>query len=1437
MASSEITVILDRDTAHSDLQPVSPTDISQFIRLDQCQRFLRLQLHLRQHGDTFLHDYDVALQSIPPILTHSGATFEDAVEADLTVRFPATKFHDEERKARGESSDNAALVRLAGTLQPGQVHILLQPRLDATVDRWRIRGDVDILRLERNQDGSLQCLIVDMKSSTSTKIEHRLQVAMYHEMLTAILGKAGIVHLPIALAVLYRGPVEGTTAAESMDPELQEAQQADAEATLGTRAGQLERIDDIPSYVRSVRDLLTGPISVARRVLDMDFDAIPFHLTYKCDGCRFNEFCLKRTAETDDLSLIPHLTEQDKTNLISVGITNVQGVADLKTQDATDKTKLAPAPGQENRCRQLATTWPIGQHLDEVIHRAHRYVSWKRGGEDGLGYIPHRGYGTLPAHNETLHPNLVKVYIDAQHDYLLDRIYMLGSLVVACNNGVEDPDRRRSIVRMTKTPPHSNAIERDLFIDWIQETIRAVTELAAPNAEGEASAPVHLVFVNQFAQKQLLNGLGRYLDTILGVTALYDFITQLAMFDSPLASFLEREIREQKNYPMVCQSLQAVASYLGFKWDEDIAYREFFRARMFDFWRKHDEPTAGERAWYTGRSRFNSQIPLEYAYAAWGELEPGADPDALAFYELTTPGLMTGFHARRLEAMEHIAHQFRGNHQTELRSFSLPDLGTFAERAATLAHALDEFVHIERFVELGAWKQARLAPPEQRVLNGDSLIVRYVEADQAEGVAAQNRENAKRMALNEQFRAEFKAAHPDAKQVRLPREQKEASTWSPEGLEFRLRLETSGLACDLEDVLNLTTLKSDSRMVLQERWSVDSRLPEAQRSPFTSTAKQLLYGPRVELKRIEKEHDERGVCAAFAVVEMVGGGGSQAGFLFGGSPRPLRADTVYTLEPDPSDINGFWQSRVVSGLISGEENTLYSWLVGESSAEPATSDVATDAQRAFMVGLDALHRIDQMYPFESSKHDFIGDHGNDQVLLVQGPPGTGKSFSTAYALLGRIQGAMAADAPARVMISCKTHAATDVLLGNVLEARERLRHLFASHPELMGRYFDRRLLDIPLFRIRPRGDLSEGITSIGHEMKQKDARAALTAHLWSVTASTPGGIYNTVKDSLFGHKFLDWVVLDEASQMSIPEALMATLPLKPGGRIIVVGDHRQMPPIVKHDWAHETRRTFQQFKSYESLFVTLINRNPPRIHFEESFRLHADLAEFLRKEIYSQDKIAYHSNLHDTIPQFTHADPFVTAALAPSHPLTVIVHDEGSSQHRNAYEQALITPILTALADDKTYGYTPTDGLGVVVPHRSQRAALRGSIPELSLVDPETGDVLVSAVDTVERFQGDERMVILISATESDPEYLLLAGDFLLDPRRLTVALSRAKRKMILVAGRSVFELFSADEETFRNAQIWKNLLHNTCTHPLWEGKRNGHRVEVWGNASPGSGL
>jgi hypothetical protein len=52
---------------------------------------------------------------------------------------------------------------------------------------------------------------------------------------------------------------------------------------------------------------------------------------------------------------------------------------------------------------------------------------------------------------------------------------------------------------------------------------------------------------------------------------------------------------------------------------------------------------------------------------------------------------------------------------------------------------------------------------------------------------------------------------------------------------------------------------------------------------------------------------------------------------------------------------------------------------------------------------------------------------------------------------------------------------------------------------------------------------------------------------------------------------------------------------------------------------------------------------------------------------------------------------------------------------------------------------------------------------------------------------------------------------------------------MVLVASRSIFPLFSPDEETFANSLLWKNLLLRACSMLLWEGERSSKRVAVWG--------
>jgi hypothetical protein len=1107
---------------------------------------------------------------------------------------------------------------------------------------------------------------------------------------------------------------------------------------------------------------------------------------------------------------------------------------------------LAPAPGRTGDVERLSVVWPIGPRLEEIVHRARNYRRTLGERLETVWDIPSKGYSSLPFSSSEVNPNLIRIFIDAQHDYLNDRVYMLGALVVANRNGDDEENGRRSIVRITDGPP-TDASEEELFQSWVSETLLAVAELAAPledQEDGQLRAPIHLIFFNSFEQRLLLDGLARHFASVLSATPLYDLITQIAAYDSSVISFLDQEIRTRKNYPLVCQSLQSLARMLKFDW---APFHEVFRERLFDSRGRLETDDASR--WYTRRSRFNSQIPLEFVYAAWGELPEAAagKSDDYAPFRGVTIDDVTQFHDRRLEAIEWVARDLRGNPYSTKTPFSLPDLETFVSKADSLAQALDEFLIVERHTELAEWTRARLAAPDQRVLSGDTLLVSFVEDDNPAEIVERNRENQRRKPLNDYYREEYRKQHPDAKQVRLPKEQREESAWSQEGMTFRFRIVNDGVGCSLDDVLALSTLREGAWLVVCPKLKRDETVEGDEPVYRQVTPKQMLGGIRAELTRIEVESDAAGRarCAwAHVTIKGTRGGNKRQGFVFptyGFMNNPFEPGEIYTLDADPNAPFSGSCAELTDALASdpdGNFNTLYERLADSESWYASWSPVAADGQRRFLRGIDTMSQHAGGLSFEASKRQYIAEHGETPVLLVQGPPGTGKTYSTSFALFARLQGAMAAGIPWRVFVSCRTHAATDVLLNKIADVQAQLRDWKQSYPAEFAAWFDERLLDVGLFRMASEGNNPEAVRTLypnySKPKEEQAAAAQLRSVEWCVVGSTPAGIRQIVRSDAAGADPLaDCLVLDEASQMNIPEAIMAAMPLKEDGQLIVVGDHRQMPPIVKHDWANEPRRSFKEFRSFESLFLTLHSMQPPMIKFEESFRLHAAMAEFLRREVYVNDGIAYFSRRTDLLAAGEYDDDFVAAVLDPEHPLIVVVHDEQRSQLANPFERELLLPVLKALAEHP-HGLTARRGLGVVVPHRAQRAALQTAAPFLAERDQANGDVIRWAVDTVERYQGDERNAIIVSATESDPQYLQVSSGFLLDPRRLTVALSRAEEKIILVASRTVFNIFSADEETFGHAQLWKNLLRHTCTVPLWSGPRDAAgttvNVEVWGN-------
>jgi hypothetical protein len=258
-----------------------------------------------------------------------------------------------------------------------------------------------------------------------------------------------------------------------------------------------------------------------------------------------------------------------------------------------------------------------------------------------------------------------------------------------------------------------------------------------------------------------------------------------------------------------------------------------------------------------------------------------------------------------------------------------------------------------------------------------------------------------------------------------------------------------------------------------------------------------------------------------------------------------------------------------------------------------------------------------------------------------------------------------------------------------------------------------------------------------------------------------------------------------------------------------------MPPILAHAWDEESRRDLERARVFLSVFEYLQALGFPRVALDQSFRIPVEVADFLRRHVYAADGIDFRSSNRTRLPACEGlSEAWLSAALAPGAALVVVEHEEEGSQQSNEFEAALVSEIVRAASEG--LGLDSRTGLGVVVPHRAQKALLAGLLPSFA-----------DSIDTVERFQGGERDLIVVSATVSDREYADSESDFLLEPRRMTVAVSRPRRKLIVIASRAVFDLIPQDLDAYERGSLWKRLRHEAGAKTLWEGEVHGHRVAV----------
>ena len=307
--------------------------------------------------------------------------------------------------------------------------------------------------------------------------------------------------------------------------------------------------------------------------------------------------------------------------------------------------------------------------------------------------------------------------------------------------------------------------------------------------------------------------------------------------------------------------------------------------------------------------------------------------------------------------------------------------------------------------------------------------------------------------------------------------------------------------------------------------------------------------------------------------------------------------------------------------------------------------------------------------------------------------------------------------------------------------------------------------------------------------------------------------------ALFNIKHFDLAIIDEASQILEPNIIGLLTSQHRGGRairkFILIGDHKQLPAVVQQDDTEvlvedETVKAIHLNSCANSLFERLIltERAAGRTDFigtlHKQGRMHPDIADFANRKFYAREQLecvplahqleqtlAYNETSEDETDDVLKAHRMIFIPSKPCRQLNI-------SEKVNTEEARIITDLLRRLYRQLGNNFDPQKSVGVIVPYRNQIAMIRKEIEKLGI--PELEEI---SIDTVERYQGSQRDIILYSFTIQSRYQLdfLTANTFYEDgqpiDRKLNVAITRARKQLILIG----------NEPTLRHNQLFAELI------------------------------
>ncbi len=407
-----------------------------------------------------------------------------------------------------------------------------------------------------------------------------------------------------------------------------------------------------------------------------------------------------------------------------------------------------------------------------------------------------------------------------------------------------------------------------------------------------------------------------------------------------------------------------------------------------------------------------------------------------------------------------------------------------------------------------------------------------------------------------------------------------------------------------------------------------------------------------------------------------------------------------------------------------------------------------------------------------------------EVAIIHGPPGTGKTTTMIEAIILTLK------TEKQVLVCAPSNAAVDLLVEKLVD--RQINVLRIGHParvteEQLHQTLDAKVAHHPDFKdlkgMRKKADEFFSMAkkykrSFGYAEREqrkllydeahqlKDAADQLNFYITNDILDKSQVIACTlIAANSYAIKGLKYktVFIDEAAQALEPACWV---PILKAGRVIFAGDHFQLPPTIK---------SFEAAKAglEVTLFEKAINRNEADVMLNEQYRMHEDIMQFSSQYFYKNQLKANKSVAHWTNFQGDTPIEFIdTAGTGYFEEVDTETRSSFNLEEANLLKTHFNQYITLLSSINKL---SEVENIGIISPYKAQINVLKTLFEGDNIHEDFTGKL---AVNTIDAFQGQERDIIYISLVRSNEKGEI---GFLSDTRRMNVAITRARKKLVLI--------------------------------------------------------